>query len=739
MYANEDPTQIMKESLFLQNLFLHINFNDISFLKDSIKKILCNNNIIGYFRIIRNLVDILSIRPLCLPLYCDILKFLFETINNQTDLCCIKNITLKCLLLSKLECNSMTFLPVKIHFLSLCHEMELFSTYEIANYIYMQLEFGNLSSMQLFYIYHHFFSSIKDIDYNFSEKLCKFQKIFLYQHSLSDISKILDQDPVEIIIKKDDLESLKSQNLDPNSRIHPWILSENEILQNYPTIFMTAIYYSSSKCLQYLQTKKELIDFSLRDNKGYSVEYFACVSENLDLLKQFYNSSFLLPSDSFQLKLLSYTYHYFNCYRISSINNPISPQINLINEKDQQLLKTIIQSNELNELYFFLQHTKAESTQNFHPLHIAAEFDSYSVLSVLLENTTNDINEKDENGNTALHIAVQNGSFNSFSLLILKRTIDMNIKNNHGLTAFHIAVQNNNIFMVHFLLTSYQILSLKQFNPNITDPEGNTVLHIAIKRQSLEMVQELLKYPFIQRNVLNDDGEAPIHIAVNNPGVSGTYSFTTQISPYTEINIYENPAKYIIRQQKMGSFFIVVTLVSDAEVDINILSKDHMGAVHIASRYGRIDYLIALKKNKNFDSNLRGKENKTSLHFAAENGNLNIITFLLLNEVQINAKDDYGNTSLHLAAKGGHFDCLKYLASHYTTILDEVNNQGRTALHLAAISGSAQCLRHLLTTNIDQNKPDINGITALQYAYMSQKNSSISAFFKDSKSPNSFY
>ncbi|MCA9187867.1 MAG: ankyrin repeat domain-containing protein, partial [Planctomycetales bacterium] len=74
------------------------------------------------------------------------------------------------------------------------------------------------------------------------------------------------------------------------------------------------------------------------------------------------------------------------------------------------------------------------------------------------------------------------------------------------------------------------------------------------------------------------------------------------------------------------------------------------------------------------------------LHFAAMNGNSDEIQRLLVDGVDVNARDNRGLTALHYAAGSGSAEAMSLLIDH-GAVVDTPNNQGLTPLHFASGSG----------------------------------------------------
>ncbi len=106
-------------------------------------------------------------------------------------------------------------------------------------------------------------------------------------------------------------------------------------------------------------------------------------------------------------------------------------------------------------------------------------------------------------------------------------------------------------------------------------------------------------------------------------------------------------------------------------------------SLHRAAEEGDIE---AVKEHlaAGTDKNVRaGKWGDTPLHRAAFWGYTEIVELLINNEVDVNAKDDYGCTALHDAAEYSHLEITKMLIGRGPD-MNALDNNGDTPLDLAS-------------------------------------------------------
>ncbi|KAA0067648.1 hypothetical protein IC582_012978 [Cucumis melo] len=113
---------------------------------------------------------------------------------------------------------------------------------------------------------------------------------------------------------------------------------------------------------------------------------------------------------------------------------------------------------------------------------------------------------------------------------------------------------------------------------------------------------------------------------------------------------------------------------------------------------------------------------QTPLHVSAGYNRAEIVTFLLAwkgpENVELEAKNMYGETPLHMAAKNGCNDAARVLLAHGAFVEAKANN-GMTPLHLAVWyslqSEDCETVKTLLEYNADCSATDEEGMTPLNH------------------------
>ena len=137
---------------------------------------------------------------------------------------------------------------------------------------------------------------------------------------------------------------------------------------------------------------------------------------------------------------------------------------------------SILDNSNNNMLMFFLQKERF------------LEF-TYYLLQIFIDNCDN-INAKNNDGNTALHLAILNKPSIQFIQKICNHmSIDLNNQDKNGNTALHLAIKND------LKLPLIEEIINPHLNYTIADNSGNTVLEVALAKKNIAVAQCILNDP----------------------------------------------------------------------------------------------------------------------------------------------------------------------------------------------------------------------------------------------------
>ncbi len=120
--------------------------------------------------------------------------------------------------------------------------------------------------------------------------------------------------------------------------------------------------------------------------------------------------------------------------------------------------------------------------------------------------------------------------------------------------------------------------------------------------------------------------------------------------------------------------------------------------------------------NQDMDVNLADKDNRTALMFASFNGNHEIVNLLLNKGANINLMDVNNRTALMFAASGPYPETVKLLLEHGADPNMTDLPEHFTALMYAAAEGQLEVVKVLLQNRADPSMKDVDGDNALVFA-----------------------
>lgn len=162
-------------------------------------------------------------------------------------------------------------------------------------------------------------------------------------------------------------------------------------------------------------------------------------------------------------------------------------------------------------------------------------------------------------------------------------------------------------------------------------------------------------------------------------------------------------------------------------VDVNL--QDHEGNSPFlnAANSNTLEVVVFLSKTVK-DINLKDVNGRSPLAKAVQRNTTDVIQFLLEQNANITAVDAKGNSlSYYLiqtfnADDPANFEEKLALLQKNGLVLNSPQNSGNTLLHLATEKNNLALLKRVSSFNIDVNKQNEEGLSALQIAAMTSKN-----------------
>lgn len=318
--------------------------------------------------------------------------------------------------------------------------------------------------------------------------------------------------------------------------------------------------------------------------------------------------------------------------------------------------------------------------------------------------TKRNIDETDEEGNTALHIAALVNQADMAGYLIAKGA-NTEIKNANGDTPLLVAVKNNSIDAARVLAIVYGDIFAK-------DKAGNTALEIALSKGDKWYDAMISEQTGSVRDV---DGQSIVHYFVKTRDEKAVQRCINQKIPLsvkdkngkTPLHLaFESP-------ENVASIRIAAALI--------LAGADSVG--------GDFEYFETAVTNHNMMQ--RFDDGQTALHLATIQGHTGIAAYIISNNGTISlsdilsAQDMNGTTPLHEAVRYGHADITRLLLAKGASV-NAMDSIGKTPILLIIpTEAEKEIYTTLLEYNADVKQKDMFGDTVLHVATMNRADVSV--------------
>ncbi|CAB0035384.1 unnamed protein product, partial [Trichogramma brassicae] len=336
------------------------------------------------------------------------------------------------------------------------------------------------------------------------------------------------------------------------------------------------------------------------------------------------------------------------------------------------------------------------------PLHsFCKKFYDGDLAKILLDSLSSEkhqlsqLDVRDKLGRTPLHLALRH-QYDDTAEVLLRNGADPNLADANGFTPLHI-VSTRKLYlhckntMERFLRICDQVGKTTLLLVDAKDNEGRTPLHLAMLNCSWAMVETLVRRG-ADPNSADKHGSTPLHSFSER---ESDVVFSTNVLTPTSIE-------------------------SGLKKNINALDGSGRAPLHLALSRGRGNLVEWLLRN-GADPNLPGWLASTPLHTICSTRNdaaVIIERFFgvadsLNREVEVGARDGWGQTALHCAVLHDNEAAIEFLVRRRGVDANSVNGQGKTPLHLAVAGSHNELLEWLLRNGADPNLGDEEGSTPL--------------------------
>ena len=275
--------------------------------------------------------------------------------------------------------------------------------------------------------------------------------------------------------------------------------------------------------------------------------------------------------------------------------------------------------------------------------------------------------------------------------IFISRGINVEKSDNDKTTPLHLAVRNQNFNVANTLIEKCVNISQK-------DGNGNTALHLAVENENDEIVKLLVKYD-INTECKNLDGNTALHLAVQRNNEVIVRILGELVQNFDVKNHDRNTALHLAVEKENEE--IVKYLTEKTKyIDTKNARKDTPLHLAIKKENRRITHILLKKAHPETDMDLN-----TSLHLAVERENVDIVRMLVEQTTNIDIRNQEGNTALFLAVEARNNVIIQIMMT-YGACVYKMNNKGLTPLDEAILSRNNKVIKILLDNFLSASLKD---------------------------------
>lgn len=221
------------------------------------------------------------------------------------------------------------------------------------------------------------------------------------------------------------------------------------------------------------------------------------------------------------------------------------------------------------------------------------------------------------------------------------------------------------------------------------DSRGQHALHLASERGYLSLAESLLRADLNSINVLDSNGQTPLHRAARGGSKETVRSISNLFRAIDRRDTLGRTALHLAASMGFDQVIEYLCIESAAEaVDlVNLETKYGLTALHYASMRGNYQAVKLLVDAGAAVTVANNVQKWSPLHLAAENGHASVVELLIENGADIEHPDVSGWTAIHFAAMGGHSEVVHIIAEAQPQLVWRQDQQGWSPIHFAVING----------------------------------------------------
>ncbi|KAK7225425.1 hypothetical protein V2G26_013428 [Clonostachys chloroleuca] len=348
--------------------------------------------------------------------------------------------------------------------------------------------------------------------------------------------------------------------------------------------------------------------------------------------------------------------------------------------------------------------------------HIAAKEGNDAALSLILTKSRESspgrgtflsfLNQKDDDGNTALHLATENGHINAIhKLLCAGAEVDHCDDKYH--TALHIAARRGNVEIIQLLLDFGS-------NARARDSNMRTPLHLAALAGHTDAASFLIGKGKEAVDMEDMDSQTPLFYAAKNHHLDVAKALR-------DAGANVNARKYglpLLHQMASFNDADAIDVLIEVGADKELVDSSHRSALYVAAQEGCRNAFASLLKHEMKKEDDDSDMGWVLLRRAVEDASLDAVELLLKSEFRKKyIEDDTGMENLlYISARRNLAKIAKLLQSSLTQLREPAGNRLWEVLHRAIRDGDPSAVAVLCDIGIDKEARDSAGRNAVYLA-----------------------